>query len=71
MNRPAFEGFQNLGDAKLIRVLWEYRVEYIGADVFTADAILNDQGNHGWELVTVAHSVETPVLVAFFKRPKV
>lgn len=49
---------------------WEYRC-YRAATAEQVIAMIQPDGVHGWELVSVAYDVNTQQYVAFLKRPLV
>ncbi len=53
---------------------WEYLVSRVnGIDPEMVQAVLNNDGKHGWELVNAVQVIKTPhvhELMLFLKRPK-
>ncbi len=50
--------------------IWRYRVESFFGDADELEVLLNEIGETGWELVSVAHSARLGRLVCVFRRPR-
>ena len=49
--------------------MWEYNT-FVVYNSSQANAVANDAGLNGWEMVSVCYSVPTSTYVMFFKREK-
>ena len=52
----------------MVREQWEYRVTMLGEEALENQAKLNRCGDEGWELVAVASSAESRVMMAYLRR---
>lgn len=50
--------------------LWEYRVTVLAGEALDNQAKLNRFGDEGWQLVTVAISPDSHVMLAYLRRRK-